>query len=131
MNQELTLFIADGSHIVRECLAHVLSALQGLQVVGSAESRTQAVTSIRDLRPDIVILDSAMFIGGGADLMRAIHESGFEPIVIVLCATPSPHAREDFLRLGATHFFDKTRDFNNLIKALLKLIDQFACTSRH
>ena len=67
-NSEIKVFIADDSLIVREHLVTMLDELTGVEIVGQAETGAEAISSIKNLQPDVVILDIRMPDGNGIDV---------------------------------------------------------------
>jgi DNA-binding NarL/FixJ family response regulator len=61
----MRLFIADDSKVVRERLSALLSELDSVEIFGQARAVQEAISSIRELKPDLVILDIKM--PGAAD----------------------------------------------------------------
>jgi two-component system nitrate/nitrite response regulator NarL len=56
---QLTVFVCESQPIVVEGLAKVLSACDDLDYVGSAPSLSEALESLRELRPDIILVDQS------------------------------------------------------------------------
>jgi len=120
-NQNVKVFIADDSLIVREHLVTMFSELAGIEIVGQAEHVTEAISAIRSLRPDVVILDIRMPGGSGLDVLRNIKQDGVGPIVIILTNYPFPGYRQKCLDTGADFFLDKSSEFDQIPKLLERL----------
>jgi two-component system, NarL family, nitrate/nitrite response regulator NarL len=56
---QLTVFVCEAQPIVVEGLAKVLSGCEDLSYLGSASSLNDALETLRDLRPDIVLVDQS------------------------------------------------------------------------
>src|SRR5437764_1101660 len=52
----ITVVLVDDEALIRQALSHALGTA-GLQIVGEAESASDAVELVTDLRPDIVLMD--------------------------------------------------------------------------
>src|SRR5436190_509507 len=70
--EDMRIFLADDSVIVRERLTTLLLELPEVEIVGEAATAGDAMKSIRELRPDVVILDIQMPGGSGIDVLRTI-----------------------------------------------------------
>jgi DNA-binding NarL/FixJ family response regulator len=57
---DMKVFIADDSVQIRERLAEMLSELPEVEIMGKAADAPEAITQIRKLDPDMVILDIRM-----------------------------------------------------------------------
>lgn len=113
-NNRVKVFIADDSHIVREHLVTMLDELTGIEIVGQAENVAEAIIAIRQLQPDVVILDIRMPGGSGIDVLQTIKQDEVVPIVIILTNYPYPAYRRKCLRAGADFFLDKSTEFDQI-----------------
>ncbi|RVW08931.1 DNA-binding response regulator [Prescottella agglutinans] len=68
----LTVFLVDDHEVVRRGLAELVDADDDMQVVGQAETRSQALARIPALRPDVVLLDVRLPDGSGIDVCRQL-----------------------------------------------------------
>jgi DNA-binding NarL/FixJ family response regulator len=120
-NHKINVFIADDSLIVREHLVTMLDELAGIEIVGQAENVTEAISAIRRLQPDVVILDIRMPGGSGIDVLQDIKQDKTAPIVIILTNYPYAGYRKKCLQAGADFFLDKSSEFDQI----LILFDRF------
>jgi CheY-like chemotaxis protein len=95
----LRLVIADDNRSVVEGLRELFATQDDLTVVGVASNGVQALERIRDLRPDVVVLDHEMPRLTGLDVLRTL---GTElPEVSVVMFTLDDTIRDAALLLGA------------------------------
>jgi DNA-binding NarL/FixJ family response regulator len=120
-DHNLKLFIVDDSLIVRERLVTMLNELAGIEVVGQAENVSEAISSIRNLQPDVVVLDIQMPGGSGIDVLQNIKQAEAAPLVIILTNYPYQKHRQKYLDAGADFFLDKSIEFDQIPK----LLEQF------
>jgi DNA-binding NarL/FixJ family response regulator len=125
-DQKVKLFIADDSLIVRERLVTMLGELAGIEIVGQAETVAEAICGIRDLQPDVVVLDIQMPDGSGIDVLQNIKQAEAGPMVIILTNYPYQKHREKCMKAGADFFLDKSIEFDQIPK----LLEQFAQSLR-
>jgi DNA-binding NarL/FixJ family response regulator len=118
----LKIFIADDSAAVRERLTEMLSELKDLEVVGQAEDGLHAIDSIRELKADAVILDIHMPNGSDIDVLQNIKMEQPTPIVIMLTNYAYPQYRKRCMDAGADFFFDKSTQFDEMMKVLAALM---------
>ena len=111
----MRVFIAENSSIIRDRLAALLSELQGVEIIGYAEDVSEAVESIRLMKPDVVILDIQMPGGSGFSVLRDIRASELPAVVIIFTNDPFPQYRQRFIDAGADFFLDKSAEFEKLL----------------
>ncbi|WP_348789458.1 response regulator transcription factor [Leifsonia sp. NPDC080035] len=68
----IRIILADDHPVVREGIRGMLSAYDGIDVVGQAASGPEAVGLVASLRPDLVLMDLRMPGGDGVEATRAI-----------------------------------------------------------
>ena len=112
--RNITVFLADDSIVLRERVLEMLRDIPGVEVLGCAEDGLHAIDCIRELRPDVVILDIQMPRGTGLDVLKNIRPVNGTPLMIVFTNFSYPQYRKRALESGADYFFDKTTEFEKL-----------------
>jgi DNA-binding NarL/FixJ family response regulator len=119
----MNVFIVDDSKIVVEKLTAMLSAIDGVECVGHARNALDAIRSIVEMKPDVVILDIRLNGGGnGMDVLEQIKKENPPPVVIMLTNYPYPQYRKKCQGLGADFFFDKVTDIEKLYETFDQLM---------
>ncbi len=123
--EEMTLFIADDHAAFCKRLGEMLAEMEGIRVVGQAGNAAEAIRSISQLEPDIVVLDIRMPPGaGGFDVLRKIKESESGPKVIMLTAFSNTEYRKKSMAMGADYYFDKSSDLKRMLTAIKGLVSE-------
>ncbi|HJQ21995.1 MAG TPA: response regulator transcription factor [Gemmatimonadaceae bacterium] len=103
----IRVLIADDHAVVREGIRHVLSADDGIEVVGEAANGREAVALAQSLAPDVVVLDLTMPVLSGLDAASEIREHAPGVRILVL----SIHDHEEYVlqsvRAGAQGYLRK------------------------
>ena len=108
------VFIVEDSPSVRSRLVELMGEMDGVCVVGEAESPAEAVAGIRRTQPHCVILDFQLSGGTGVDVMRAVHPESPEIAFVVLTNHANPQYRRVCKEAGAGWFLDKSIEFGRL-----------------
>src|SRR5262249_7809374 len=80
----MNVYIVEDSASIRERLAAMLGAIEGVTVVGQAETPDEAVEGILRIRPDSVVLDIHLVGGSGIEVLRRTHLEAPGTVFIVL-----------------------------------------------
>jgi len=117
------IFLVDDSAIVLKKLTAMISGIGGVEIAGEAMTARDAIQSIVELKPDVVILDIRLNGGGnGMDVLKRIKQENPPPIVIMLTNYPYPQYREKCQVLGADYFFDKVADIEKIYDTVKQLL---------
>ena len=115
------VFIVEDSPAVRDSLVDLLKSLDGVRVVGVADSPIAAIEGIFASRPAGVILDFQLIGGTALDVLRGIRQQLPDVVVIVLTNFPSPGYRRACMNAGANWFLDKSTQFEEMRKIVAGL----------
>ena len=85
------VLVVDDSEVFRRVMRDVVARTRDFELVGAAESGTEALELMASLRPDFVLLDRAMPEMDGIETAHRIHER--HPGVATLVLTATPHHR--------------------------------------
>jgi DNA-binding NarL/FixJ family response regulator len=108
--------IVDDSQVIRDRLTARLETLEGIGSIKQAADVSSAYTALRTEIPDIVILDIQLPDGSGIDVLSKIKKENPHIIVIMLTNYPYSIIRRRCFELGADYFFDKSTEFDQVLK---------------
>src|SRR5262245_22010563 len=90
-----TVFVADDHAMFRQGLVALLGDAEGIEVVGQASRGDEALKLIRDLSPQVAILDIGMPGATGIDVAKALAQAGSPTRVVLLTMhADATHARQ-------------------------------------
>jgi DNA-binding NarL/FixJ family response regulator len=99
--------IADDQALVRSGFRMILDARPDVEVVGEAEDGDQAVELVRELEPDVILLDVRMPNLDGIEATRRIVASGRGTRILILTTFDLDDYVHDAVRAGASGFLLK------------------------
>ena len=122
-SRPLRVYIADDSQPVVEMLTELINEPGKVEIVGVGATESAAIESIRQLEPDVVVLDLQLKVGSGANVIRAVRASPelASVILVVTSNHTSPQMRAGCLELGADDFFDKVKEIGALTARITQL----------
>ncbi|WP_406251518.1 response regulator [Streptomyces cyaneofuscatus] len=111
--------VADDEEMVRTALRAILDAEEGIEVVGEAATGAEAVSVVRALRPDVVLMDVRMPEIDGIRATEQILATLEDPPRIVVVTTFENDAYVyDALHAGAAGFLLKRSAAKELVQAV-------------
>ncbi|MEU8483752.1 MULTISPECIES: response regulator transcription factor [unclassified Streptomyces] len=103
----IRVLIADDQMMVREGFSVLLNAMPGIEVVGEAVNGREAVARVRELSPDVVLMDIRMPELNGIEATREIAAMDGAAKVLVLTTFDLDEYVYEALRAGASGFLLK------------------------
>jgi two-component system response regulator NreC len=112
------LLLVDDHAMFRAGIKALLEIEERFEVVGEASSGEEAIDRVRELRPDVVVMDLSMPGTNGLEATRRIAALGYETRVLILTV----HAEEEYLvpviDAGASGYLTKSSADRELVEAL-------------
>jgi DNA-binding NarL/FixJ family response regulator len=116
------ILIVDDHPIVREHLGQLISQQHDLAMCGEADDLPSGIASVRNLRPDLVIMDISLKGTYGLDLIKDIKEEFPKLPVLVLSMHDEVLFAERALRAGAKGYVTKQEATNNILEAIRQVL---------
>jgi len=121
--QSTNVFIVEDSGSIRQRLASMLEGIEGVTVVGEAETPGEALEGILRTQPDSVVLDLHLIGGSGLDVLRLAQPHAPHTVFIVLTNYANAQYRRVCMQAGAAYFFDKSGEIAKVRDVIAALSD--------
>ena len=106
--QKIRVLVVDDHTIVRDGICALLAMAGDIEVVGEAANGSEALQLIRELHPDVVLMDIAMPVMGGLEATRRIRKEFARTRVLVLTQYDDKEYVIPVIETGASGFVSKT-----------------------
>ncbi|MFC4119304.1 BTAD domain-containing putative transcriptional regulator [Nonomuraea zeae] len=114
----LRVLVADDQALVRAGLRAMLEVEAGVELAGEACNGEEAITGVRETRPDVVLLDIQMPHLDGLAAARRILSGERPPKVVMMTTFGSDENLYAALRAGVSGFVLKTSDPEQFLAAI-------------
>ena len=118
MSSMISVFICDDHTMVRQGLRRVLSELADVTVVGEAYTAIGIEDTVRQLAPDVVLLDITLPGRSGLEAARALKGMEKPPFVLFLTMHDHPQYVAESVRAGADGYALKSCEPDELELAI-------------
>jgi len=114
----ISVLVVEDHVLVAEGLAAMLNATGDIKVVGTATTAADAVRLAAEQQPAVVVMDSHLPDGFGADIAGRIREQQPQVAIVFLSADESEAAMIAAVRAGACAYLPKSRATADVIEAV-------------
>jgi DNA-binding NarL/FixJ family response regulator len=109
---------ADDHVVIRIGIRNVLSRTPDIQVIGEASNGQEAIELVKDLKPDILLLDVEMPVMDGIEALRQLQKNHIPVKTIVLSAYSDEQFKAEAFALGCCGYLRKDKGPEQIIEAI-------------
>jgi DNA-binding NarL/FixJ family response regulator len=120
MKEPITVLIVDDHEVVRKGIRGYLNTIPDYAVIGEADSGEQAVEQVKQLIPDVVLMDLMLPGLDGVEATRIIKNISPRTQVVVLTSFHDDSLIFPALKAGAISYILKDMKMNKLAEAITK-----------
>ncbi len=114
----IRVLIVDDHTLVRDGIRALLSLVTDVEVVGEAANGREALEKVKELAPDVVLMDLSMPIMGGLEATRRIRKEFPKTRVLALTQYDDSEYVIPIIEAGACGFVTKMVAFSDLASAI-------------
>jgi len=122
--------IVDDSELARRGIRAILAGSSLFEIVGEASDGQEGIARVRELTPDLVLMDLRMPQLSGLEAIRLIKEEFPATLVVVLSVSDDPKDLFEAIRCGAQGYLIKNVEPGIWLEYLTSLIQGDARISR-
>ncbi|AIR90626.1 response regulator transcription factor GacA [Pseudomonas cremoricolorata] len=114
----IRVLVVDDHDLVRTGITRMLSDIEGLEVVGEADSGESALKHARELKPDVVLMDVKMPGIGGLEATRKLLRSHPDIKVVAVTVCEEDPFPTRLLQAGAAGYLTKGAALDEMVQAI-------------
>lgn len=113
-----SVVVVDDHEVLRAGTRHILDASDSFTVIGEAADVNGALQTVRELQPDVVLVDVRLPDGNGIDAARRMLDLPRPPVVLVLSAYDEERYMQAAMAAGVAGYVLKTVPAQRLISTI-------------
>ncbi|ARU55387.1 two-component system regulatory protein [Oleiphilus messinensis] len=117
----IKVVLVEDQNLVREGIKGLLALREEIQVIGEAEDGEQGLDVLRDVQPDVVLLDIRMPKKDGVQMLHAMQSEGLTIPTLVLTTFDDHDLVLACLKAGAKGYLRKDVSLDELVSAIQTL----------
>jgi two-component system response regulator NreC len=117
----IRVLVVDDHAVVRAGLKLLLGAHEGIEVVGEAGNAKDAVFRVRELSPDVILLDVVMPGPSGLDVLPQLRTEAPDAKVLMLSMQDDPSYVRQAFSAGASGYVLKEAADEEVVSAVLEI----------
>lgn len=115
---KINVLIVDDHQLFREGLVNLISESEEIEVIGEAENGQEAINRVKELKPDVVLMDIGIPVLNGIEATQIIKNDFPQVKIIAISMHSDKHYIKRMLTEGASGFLFKNCSYNQLIEAI-------------
>jgi two-component system response regulator DegU len=118
MAEQISVVIADNHRLIREGLSLILQHEESIRIIGEAVNVVQTINVVKELKPDVVLLDIRMPETDGIQVIPSIRNKSPKTKALMLTSTMDEEKIFKSLKVGAKGYLSMDSSASDLTKAI-------------
>ena len=110
-----TIMLVDDHPLMRRGIRQLLELEPDFRIIGEASNGEEALDTVGDLQPDLILLDNNMPQLNGIETLKRLRQNGYRGIVLIFTVSDAEHEVRDAMRHGADGYLLKDMEPDLLI----------------
>jgi DNA-binding NarL/FixJ family response regulator len=115
---QIKILIVDDHTILRDSLRALFSSYDDIQIIGEASDGEQALDKAQELAPDVIVMDLALPMMGGAEVIQRIVKHNPKAKVLVLTQYCDREHIISSIKAGASGYISKRASALEVVSAI-------------
>ena len=118
----IRVLVVDDHKLVRIGTSRLLADVDRISVVGQASTGEEAIDMVKDLKPDVVLMDIQMpGIGGMEATKRCLRIDPELKVIVVTVHEEDPYPSQ-LMSVGAAGYLTKKSDVNEMVRSIKRVM---------
>ncbi len=117
----IRVLIVDDHPVIRGVMRIAFGSIPRMSVVGECETAKEAIDTLADANPDVIVLDVDLPDRDGVGLIRDVRNRGYTGKVVVLSARTDGATVLECLRLGVEGYLDKAGGLRTIGSSVMRV----------
>jgi two-component system, CitB family, response regulator DctR len=114
----LKVILIEDDPMVREVHRQFIDRIEGFSIIGIASNGMEGLRLVKELKPDLAIIDLYMPYMGGLEMLRELRSEAYSIDVIAITAASDIETIHGVLQQGAVDYIMKPFTFDRIKKSL-------------
>lgn len=114
----IKVLVVDDHDLVRMGITRMLADVPGIKVIGEAPTGEEAIKYVREVQPDVVLMDAKMPGMGGLEATRKILRSHPDVRIIAVTVCDEEPFPSRFMQAGASGYLTKGASLDEMVRAI-------------
>ena len=110
--------LAEDNEMVRKGIRRLIDLARNIEVIGEARDGVEAIRLVKELSPDVLLLDVEMPKVNGIEVARQVNRMANKTQILVLSAYDDPEYIQAMLGIGVAGYLIKDEAPRRIIQAI-------------